>query len=161
MITTAPRSRPTYTMKEPSAPSRYMRFATLSLILTAAICTAYLGWVFLSRRLDRQRAEEEMQAKDAETNRKLTSVLGDGTVKILSFYASPAVVSRGHKSLLCYGVSNAASVRLQPPVEQITPSLSRCVEVNPTSSTEYKLVAEGKDGTSVEQSVQLRVSNER
>jgi hypothetical protein len=59
---------------------------------------------------------------------------GDG-VKILQFYARDGVVTEGEKTVLCYGVSNARSVRIDPPVEGVGPALTRCVEVQPKRET--------------------------
>lgn len=44
--------------------------------------------------------------------------------KITHFYASPGVVPPGESFLMCYGVENARTVKLSPPVETITPSLN-------------------------------------
>lgn len=76
---------------------------------------------------------------------------------ITQFYASPATVGRGGRSLLCYGVEGAAAVRLEPPVEEIAPSLARCIEVKPTATTSYKLIAANRAGEEVAQSLTLTV----
>ncbi|MBM3796849.1 MAG: hypothetical protein FJW31_22995 [Acidobacteria bacterium] len=76
---------------------------------------------------------------------------------ITQFYASPATVSKGGRSLLCYGVEAAASVRLDPPVEQITPSLARCIELRPTATTTYTLYAKNRAGAEVSRAVTVTV----
>lgn len=63
--------------------------------------------------------------------------------KILNFYASPATMEKGSDVLLCYGVEGASWVKLDPPVEQLTPALSRCFQVKPEATTEYTLSVEG------------------
>lgn len=78
-------------------------------------------------------------------------------VKITAFYARDAVVVEGGSTVLCYGVANAKSVRLDPPVESISPSLNRCVEVRPKAETRYTLTAEGSLGQAVSESVTVRV----
>jgi hypothetical protein len=78
-------------------------------------------------------------------------------VKITAFYARDGVVIEGGSTVLCYGVSNAKSVRLDPPVEKISPSLNRCIEVRPRGETRYTLIAEGSDGRAVSESVTVRV----
>ncbi len=60
--------------------------------------------------------------------------------------------------LLCYGVENAKSVRLEPPVEQIAPSLTRCIQHAPKATAEYKLIATGADGTEVSKSFKVDVA---
>lgn len=67
-------------------------------------------------------------------------------VKITQFYASPNPIPKGEKGLLCYGVEAASSVTLEPPIDKVWPTLSRCIEINPTAETEYKLTAVGRDG---------------
>jgi hypothetical protein len=78
-------------------------------------------------------------------------------VKITAFYARDLIVTEGGSTVLCYGVSDAKSVRLDPPVESITPSLNRCIEVRPKGETLYTLTAAGSDGQTVSQSVTIRV----
>lgn len=62
------------------------------------------------------------------------------------FYAVPPKIPKGEVAQLCYGVENAASVALQPPVEQLKPSINRCFEIRPAQRTEYELTATGADG---------------
>jgi hypothetical protein len=78
-------------------------------------------------------------------------------VKITAFYARDLIVTEGGSTVLCYGVSDAKSVRLDPPVESITPSLNRCIEVRPKGETLYTLTAVGSGGQTVSQSVTIRV----
>jgi len=63
--------------------------------------------------------------------------------KITQFYASPAVIEVGEETLLCYGVENAEWVRMDPAVEQLNPSLSRCIKVKPAATTKYRLLVPG------------------
>lgn len=81
--------------------------------------------------------------------------------KITMFYASPPQVAARESTLLCYGVEQAASVALDPPVASIAPAVSRCLKILPAKSTEYRLTAKSKDGTSVSQSVQVTVGGAR
>ncbi|MFN7923825.1 MAG: hypothetical protein U0Q16_27230 [Bryobacteraceae bacterium] len=76
--------------------------------------------------------------------------------RITQFYASPAAVPKGGKALLCYGVE-ARAVRIEPAVEDVKPSLARCIEVHPAATSEYKLIATGSDGKEVTQSITLTV----
>ena len=66
-------------------------------------------------------------------------------------------VTEGANSVLCYGVINAKSVRMEPPVEGVRPSLNKCVEVAPSKETRYTLVAEGNDGQMISESFVLGV----
>lgn len=78
-------------------------------------------------------------------------------VKILAFYPREETIIEGGTTLLCYGVTNAKSVRIDPPVEGVSPAFSRCVEVEPKSETRYTLTAEGFDGRIAAQSCTVHV----
>ena len=78
-------------------------------------------------------------------------------LKILDFYTRSDAIARGEKALVCYGVVNAASVRLDPPAEDVWPSLSRCFEVSPPRTTRYTLTAESADHRTVSASVEVKV----
>jgi hypothetical protein len=78
-------------------------------------------------------------------------------VKILRFYAGSSQVGRGESLKLCYGVENAGSVRIEPPVEQLKPRYNRCIDVTPERTTTYRLVAEGLDGGTASESVTVEV----
>jgi hypothetical protein len=81
-----------------------------------------------------------------------------GAVKIVQFYANVGTIAKGESALLCFGVENARSVTITPPVEAVKPALSRCLEVTPQHTTHYTLMAEGFDGKVVTQSLTLPVS---
>jgi len=76
---------------------------------------------------------------------------------IAQFYAQPAVMPKGGKTLLCYGVENASAVRLDPPVEKVWAAMSRCFEITPAQTSTYALTAESADGQSVSKSVTVQV----
>jgi hypothetical protein len=87
---------------------------------------------------------------------KATAPVGD-PVKITAFYPRDAQVAEGGTTVLCYGVSNAKTVRIDPPVDGVSPALTRCVEIRPKGETTYTLTAEGSDGKAVSQSVTVRI----
>jgi eukaryotic-like serine/threonine-protein kinase len=66
--------------------------------------------------------------------------------KITMFYPSEPAIRGSGSVNLCYGVENAAKVTIDPPVEQLSPSLSRCFSVSPRKTTIYTLTAESADG---------------
>ncbi|HWC98369.1 MAG TPA: hypothetical protein VG456_16535 [Candidatus Sulfopaludibacter sp.] len=80
-----------------------------------------------------------------------------GPVRILRFYASVGVVLNGESAELCYGVENARSVRMSPPLPGLYPSARRCLEVVPEHTTHYTILAEGYDGKIAMQSLTLPV----
>jgi len=62
-------------------------------------------------------------------------------VEIPLFYASPSEPPRGEKAMLCYSVSNADQVSLDPPVDRVWPAYSRCIEIKPAGRVTYTLTA--------------------
>jgi hypothetical protein len=116
----------------------------LSVAILAAV--AYDGWFFYSRWRDARRTERMSREQDAENARRTIDMLGGGQLKILNFSASPGSIRRGEHANICYGVYGAKSVRIEPPIEQLHPAVSHCLQVSPSSSTEYKLVGEDSLG---------------
>jgi len=82
-------------------------------------------------------------------------------LKIIMFYATPAVVARGEATILCYGVANADEVTLDPPEANVSPALNRCVEVKPTTTTTYTLTATNKRGEDQSQALEVTVTGTR
>ena len=80
-----------------------------------------------------------------------------GPVRILRFYASVGSILPGESALLCYGVENARSVHISPPVENVFPAPQRCLEIVPKHTTHYTIWAEGFDGRVAMRSLTLPV----
>lgn len=80
--------------------------------------------------------------------------------KVLQFYASPAVVAPGERVLLCYGVEDAEAVRIEPGIEPLKPSHSRCLPVTPKATTSYTLTVEGA-GRTLTRSITVTVQGGR
>jgi hypothetical protein len=116
-----------------------VRFHRRLWFVTVTAVVVYLTWVFGSRwwyaRQVERRAERRVSPLPAE--------LTGSDLKILHFYVNPAMAPPGGRALLCYGVLNAATVAVSPPVGDLKPSLSRCIEVRPARTTEYRLTAQG------------------
>lgn len=83
-----------------------------------------------------------------------------GRVRIVRFYGSAGMLAPGQKASLCYDVENARSVRISPMMQQLSPSTRHCVEVEPTHTTHYMLVAEGFDGQFATESFTVSVEAE-
>jgi hypothetical protein len=109
----------------------------------------YAGSVFGSRHVLTKQWRSRQEIPKAAENPEFDRVYGGTAVKILQFYASEGSLTEGGKSLICYGVLNAKSVRIDPPVEGVFPALNRCVNVTPRHDTKYTLTAEGNDGQTV------------
>jgi hypothetical protein len=83
------------------------------------------------------------------------------TVRITQFYADSSSVARGQRVLLCYGVENAKTVRLDPPGQELSAALARCVEATPSAATTYTLTAQGADGKTATQTLTIPVGPPR
>jgi len=107
---------------------------------------AYVGWVFFSRWQSNHEIEERIAAEKRAQAAKTFEGMGGDRFDILMFYASPGIVKRGEESTLCYGVSNAKSVTLQPQSNPVWPSQARCVDVSPSKTTTYTLTVTDSAG---------------
>ena len=106
------------------------------------------------------RAPERAQ-RQRLTCRQRQSRPPDEGARITQFYTTSAQVARGEKALVCYGVENAKTVWMEPPRQELSAALSRCVEVFPTADTTYKLTAEGPDGKHVTRELKVAVGAPR
>ncbi len=106
------------------------------------VALAYVGWVFYSRSEQNRAFEQRAAAKAAEQRARDEQAfqgMGGNTFAILSFFASPAAISRGDESELCYSVSNATTVSIEPPVGDVWPAFNHCVSVRPRKTTTYTI----------------------
>ncbi|MBI5083909.1 MAG: hypothetical protein HZB13_04855 [Acidobacteria bacterium] len=78
-------------------------------------------------------------------------------LQIIMFYGSPGVVEEGQSISICYGVANARTVRIDPPVDTLSPSLNTCLSVTPVKDTRYTLTAEDGQGKSATASFDVKV----
>jgi hypothetical protein len=91
---------------------------------------------------------------------KNTEAAADSTkpsVRITQFYPATPHIGKGDRAALCYGVEGASDVRLTPPVEQLWPTISRCFEVKPATTTTYTLTALDASGHSVTEKTTIDV----
>ena len=130
-------------------------------VAATALAMAYVGWVFVSRAIGTARWESREAVPASKQAAEFERIYGGSDVKILQFYAREGNVVEGGKSVICYGVLNAKSVRLDPPVEGVSPALNRCVEVPAERQTRYTLTAAGADGHTVSESFVLGVHADR
>jgi hypothetical protein len=117
-----------------------------------AIVVLYMAYTFWSRWQENQDLAAKQKAAQAAEQRdqaqKTYDTLGGSEFKIISFYASPGVIHRGDTVDMCYGVSNAKSVKLDPPDANVWPSTDRCMQISPTKTTTYTFTADdGKGNT--------------
>jgi hypothetical protein len=105
--------------------------------------------VYYGRRSATRDLIQDLEERKASEERAVADAYGGDRLSILNFYANPASIRRGETTQLCYSVPNAESVRIDPPVKNVWPSRSRCVDVAPQSDTTYTLIAEDADGNTV------------
>ena len=127
----------------------------LAVAVVAAVL--YDAWVFYSRWSQAREAARATQAQKASDARRTIEMLGGGELKILSFYVSPAAIRRGASAILCYGVTGAKSVRIEPHAGDLHPALSYCLQVAPGKDTEYKLTVEDAAGHTASQRTAVKV----
>lgn len=132
-----------------------LRPVSLTLQIATIIAVAYIGVVMVNRRFGDRMSEQQQKPPDgfAEFER----AYGGTAVKIVQFYSREGTMFEGSTTVLCYGVANARSVRIEPPVGGVSVSINNCVEVAPEKDTRYTLTAEGNDGKVVSESFVLKV----
>lgn len=128
-----------------------MRRVVRYLWVVVAAALLYTGWTLADRFIGAQRLESPANLKAPPPPDY------SGAVKILQFYASAGVLTAGEKAILCYGVANAKSLRLEPAVALVSLSPNRCFDIAPERDTRYTLIAEGAGGARVSESVLVRV----
>jgi len=123
-----------------------------------ALAALYVALVFVSRWRENRRLESAAaDAARVKAQNAIRTIYEDGSLRILNFYAAPGLIRRGQSALLCYGVANARSVRLEPAVVNMYPAISRCFVVAPLRDTRYTLIAEDAQGHISTQSFVLQV----
>jgi hypothetical protein len=125
--------------------------------LLVAVAAVYAGVTVMLRKQENAAAEEAAVRARADSDRKIVEEYGGGELKVLMLYASPPVLKRGDRGLLCYGVANAKVLKIEPDIESVSPSLSRCIEVKPAATTTYKLTATDDQGREETRAVELTV----
>lgn len=120
-----------------------------------SLAVARVGWVWLVRHDARLRMEGATQTRHQQSSQSPDD--DNGTLGITQFYARSGAMTEGDSNVVCYGVRNARSVRIEPPVRDLTPALNRCFPIEPQQDTTYRLVAEGADGSQASQSFQVHV----
>jgi hypothetical protein len=132
---------------------KLLPFTTAAIIIMAL----YVGWIFFSRweaGRDAERAQAEARVAEAQ---KVLDAYGGNKVTVLNLSASKGVVHRGETVQLCYGVSNAKSVKIDPPVGDLWPSMYRCLDISPTKDTTYTITADDGQGHTATKSIEVKV----
>lgn len=121
----------------------------------------YAGWTIVTRWQENkdlnEKAAQAATAKEREAAEKTVETLGGEKFDILGFYVTPGEIRRGDDAQLCYGVSNAKSVTIDPPIQEMWPSVSRCTNISPKKTTTYTLTAYDAQGNKKSISLELKV----
>ena len=132
---------------------RLLPYSSAGLVLALL----YVGYTFYSRWDARQTGERAAKAAEAREDQRVTDLYGGGEMKILAFYANPGIERQGGETTLCYGVSNAKTVQIEPYVDKVWPALNRCMTIAPKKETKYTLTASDPQGKSVTASLVVQV----
>jgi hypothetical protein len=129
-------------------------YTTVALVIAGL----YVGWTFYSRHDANRRAQEELAAKQADARKKVVDhYFGSGEIRIPTFLAEPGVLKAGQTGHLCYGVFNAVSVKLDPPLEALKPTYRHCIDIAPKKTTTYTLTAANAKGQTKTASLEVKV----
>ena len=133
---------------------KLLPFTSVALIIAAL----YVAWTFYSRHQSDRAAAEQLAARQQQARQRVVDqVFGDGEVKFVAFGADSAVLKRGESTQLCYGVVNAKTVTVDPPVEPLKPSYHHCMQITPVKTTSYTITADDGKGHKQSQAVTINV----
>ena len=141
-----------------SEPRSGLRNFLLASAVVLLLGGSYVGWVFYSRQEADRAVTEKAAEKQRAQNQETVHAMGGNRFAILSFSADAAVVAAGEPVSLCYSVSNAKAVKIEPAPEEPTwPAFSRCVHVSPRKTTTYTLTIDDGAGHTKTAAVEVRV----
>jgi hypothetical protein len=133
---------------------KILPYTTVALI--AAIL--YVAYIFYSRHQSDVEATARIEAqKEADRQRTVAAVFGNGEIRFNQFTIDRTSLKRGETARLCYGVENAATVKMDPPLEQLKPTYLHCLDISPKVTTKYTITADDGKGHSKSQSLELPV----
>ena len=87
----------------------------------------------------------------------MAELYGGDQLKILDFHATAGPLHPGETAELCYGVSNAESVKIEPDVHDVPPSYSNCAKIAPKKEAVYTLTATDKKGNTQQAQLTMHV----
>jgi hypothetical protein len=121
----------------------------------------YVSYVLYARHESSKEYERQTKQRQAEQQREedrlAVEQLGGSELAIRGLYVTPRAIHAGETAQLCYDVANAKTVTLDPPVAEVWPSHTRCLNISPRKTTTYTLTIKDAAGKTVSQSVELPV----
>jgi hypothetical protein len=133
-----------------------MNWSRRIIIIALAPALAYLCFVLIGRYVGARKTPPPRSEDWVKRQAEFERVYGGTALKIIQFYSPNGDLMEGDSTVICYGVLNAKSVRMEPPVEGVGVALNRCVSVAPEEATRYTLIAEGNDGSVASESFVIR-----
>jgi hypothetical protein len=134
-----------------------MRRIGIVLWVVLAVVLVRIGFIWMERRASDNRFTSRLFARHHRETAPGASAKGTA-VKITQFYPRVWSMPDTDHNTICYGVENAKSVRLEPPIANVWPTVNRCFWAEARQDTTYKLIAEGFDGTSTSESFSIHVT---
>ena len=103
-------------------------------------------------------SESVVMATDVVLGDPEPQALPADRASILIFTPRPGSIATSGPTRLCYAVSDAVQVRLEPEIGEIAPARTlTCLRVAPARTTTYQLIAQGRDGHLVSQELVIIV----
>jgi hypothetical protein len=143
-----------------SAPEPRTGFRIYLIVSAVAFIFAgiYVAWVFYSRSQANQAILEKAAEKQRSQDQQTFEMMGGDRFDILDYLANPTTIRAGEQSSLCYSVSNAKTVNIEPQTEEpVWPAFSRCVHVSPRKTTKYTLTIDDGAGHTKAAAVEVNV----
>jgi len=139
-------------------PRKGLRIYLIVSVVVFLFVGVYVVWVFYSRRQANQAILDKAAEKRRTEDQQTFEAMGGTRFDILEYTASPATIQAGERSSLCYSVSNAKTVDIEPQTEEpVWPAFSRCVHVSPRKSTKYTLTIDDGAGHTKTATVEVSV----
>ena len=142
--------------ERPSRPAhaKVLPYTTVVVILAAL----YVAWTFYSRHEASVKAQRQLAAQQEQhRKREAQTIFGSGGLSFRTWSADKAVVRPGEVAHICYGIVDAKTVKIDPPVEQLKPSYLHCFEVRPKQTTTYTITAADAAGHTASQQLTIQV----
>jgi hypothetical protein len=143
----------------PERPKKSTLAAILPYTTVAVIIAAlYVAWTFYSRHEANVKSQQDLAAQQAEQRqREAQTIFGSGGLSFRTWSADKGVVAAGEVAHICYGIVDAKTVKIDPPVEQLKPSYLHCFEVRPQKTTTYTITAADAAGHTASQQLTIQV----
>lgn len=130
-----------YDQPKPLA-SRILPYTSVLLVVVAL----YVALIFYGRWSAAREAEQQAAAAKLQADKNVAAALGGSDVVKLLNFNGPRLAKRGQTINLCYGVSNAVSVTVEPHIEDTKPSYMHCMQTVIQKDTTYTLTAKDAAG---------------